>query len=83
MSEAQEPSKTDDGQSRLTVGLGGWQPITTAPNEQDLLLAGTLDHADDWRIKIGHRDTEAWYGFYIYGASWEPRYWMPLPATPN
>ena len=28
-----EPSNTDEGQSRLTVGLGAWIPVTDGPPE--------------------------------------------------
>ncbi len=60
-----------------------WKSIDTAPYDQDMILAGTLDNDNDWRIKIGHRDNSRHSGFYIYGASWNPKYWMPLPEEPT
>jgi len=63
--------------------LTNWQPIETAPEDVDLILAGVMDHPNDWRIKIGHRacsDEGSSYGFKIYGASWEPLLWKPLPS---
>ena len=59
-----------------------WQPIETAPKEAQLLLTAELDCRGDWRIKTGYYDTgvEAWF---VWGASWKPTHWMPLPAAPG
>jgi len=42
-----------------------------------------MDGPQDWRIKIGHRSADEPGGFRIYGASWEPLFWMPMPAAPG
>lgn len=63
-----------------------WAPIETAPTGCDLLLAGVMDHDEDWRAKVGHRTSGhecGSYGFVIYGASWKPLRWMMLPAKPS
>ena len=59
-----------------------WQPIETAPKEAQLLLTAELDCRGDWRIKTGYYDTgvEAWF---VWGASWKPTHWRPLPAAPG
>lgn len=44
-----------------------WQPINTIPKDYDVLLAGVMDHENDWRIKVGHRDSQSGM-FRIYGA---------------
>ena len=59
-----------------------WQPIETAPKDEMLLLAGELDGPGDWRIKIGYWDEDL-QRFKIFGASWEPSRWMPLPDPPH
>lgn len=56
-----------------------WQPIETAPNNIPLLVAVELDGPGDWRIKIGGLQQGHWR---IFGASWTPSHWMPLPAAP-
>lgn len=57
-----------------------WQPIETAPKETALLLATEFFGAGDWRIKCG-----SFYGgeWHVWGASWTPSHWMPLPAAPG
>lgn len=63
------------------VKFGGWQPIESAPKDEMILLAGEFDYAGDWKIKVGyyHSEVESWK---IFGASWKPSRWMPLPAVP-
>lgn len=58
-----------------------WQPIETAPKDRMILLAGVMDHESDWRIKVGYYDPLD--GWKIFGASWFPLRWMPLPAAPS
>lgn len=57
-----------------------WQPIETAPKETALLLATEFFGAGDWRIKCG-----SFYGgeWHVWGATWTPSHWMPLPAAPG
>ena len=59
-----------------------WQPIETAPKDEMLLLAGEFDCQGDWRIKVGYwdEDTKKWK---VFGASWTPSHWMPLPDPPH
>ncbi|WP_428978277.1 DUF551 domain-containing protein [Oricola thermophila] len=58
-----------------------WRLIETAPKDALLLLACEF-MPNDWRIKIGgwREDVGGWQ---IFGASWEPTHWMPLPAPPT
>lgn len=58
-----------------------WQPIETAPKDAVVLLAAEFDCPGDWRIKCGTwiPDEKAWR---VWGASWIPTRWMPLPAPP-
>lgn len=60
-----------------------WQPISTVPKNKLVLLACEFDHPGDWRIKIGEYRTRGEVGWHIFGASWEPTRWMPLPAPPK
>ena len=60
-----------------------WQPIETAPNNEIVLLTGEMDGPGDWRIKCGYRDDTTRSGWKIWGASWEPSHWMPLPQPPK
>lgn len=63
------------------VSVPEWQPIETAPKDEMILLAGVMDHASDWRIKVGYCDSLG--EWKIFGASWEPTHWMPIPAAPT
>ena len=61
----------------------GWQPVETAPKDgTQLLLAGEFDGPGDWRIKMGY-----WAAYendwHLFGGSWQPTRWMPLPAAPK
>lgn len=62
--------------------LTEWQPIETAPRDQFLLLATEFDCPGDWRIKVGEYRTRT-RSWHVFGASWTPTRWMPLPAPPN
>lgn len=58
-----------------------WLAIETAPRSGELmLLAGEMDGPGDWRIKVGGYWNGAWH---IFGASWTPTRWMPLPLPPE
>ena len=58
-----------------------WLPIDTAPRGGELmLLAGEMDGPGDWRIKVGGYWNGEWH---IFGASWTPSRWMPLPLPPE
>ena len=59
----------------------GWQDIATAPKGKMLLLAAEFDGPGDWRIKVGYYD-EALREWRIWGASWTPTHFMPLPPPP-
>lgn len=59
-----------------------WQPIETAPMDTQLLLAAEFDGPGDWRIKTGYFDSKS-SKWALWGASWKPTRWMPLPALPS
>ena len=65
--------------------MSGWKPIETAPKEGLVLLAAEFDGPGNWRIKVGYRDDGpySFWGWRIFGASWKPTHWMPLPAPPK
>ena len=48
----------------------------------DVLVAKEFFGPGDWRRKVGHVRHED-SGWNIYGASWTPTHWMPLPAAPQ
>lgn len=48
----------------------------------DVLVAKEFFGPGDWRRKVGHVRHED-SGWYIYGASWTPTHWMPMPAAPQ
>ena len=56
-----------------------WQPIETAPMLKTVLLAVEFDGPGDWRIKCGSFYSNEWH---VFGASWKPTHWMPLPKPP-
>jgi len=58
-----------------------WLPIESAPRGGELmLLSGEMDGPGDWRIKVGGYWDDKWN---IFGGSWTPTRWMPLPAAPG
>lgn len=60
-----------------------WQDIATAPKDGTaLLLCGYLDGPHDPRIKVGGWNPE-FRCWKIFGASWEPKFWQPLPPPPG
>lgn len=62
--------------------VGGWKQLIEAPNNEIVLVAAEFDGPGDWRIKCGYLDgqTAKWR---VFGASWEPTHWMPLPPPPT
>lgn len=61
----------------------GWLSIETAPKDGTIIiLAGEFDYPGDWRIKMGYWD-EFDNRWYLFGGSWIPKKWMPLPAAPQ
>ena len=58
-----------------------WLLIETAPKDRNILLAAEFYGPSDWRIKIGGwaDDAKRWE---LFGASWTPTHWMPLPPPP-
>ncbi|HAS1506358.1 TPA: DUF551 domain-containing protein [Enterobacter hormaechei] len=46
----------------------------------DVLCASEFDGPGDWRRKVGYWHCGKWV---VYGASWTPTHWMPLPAAPQ
>lgn len=74
--------------------MSEWQPIETAPRDGAwLLLAET--NMDGWNLFVGYYSQNAitldvrrrerlgaWVD-NVEGLTWEPTYWMPLPAPPK
>ncbi|ALX94861.1 hypothetical protein AV650_15455 [Serratia fonticola] len=51
------------------------------PDGEDVVCATEFFGPGDWRRKVGHyRQNGEWR---IYGASWTPSHWQPLPAPPT
>ena len=59
-----------------------WQPIETAPKDEQIMLAIEFDGPNDWRIKTGYyfSEEQCWK---VWGGSWQPTHWMPLPEAPQ
>nr|WP_278519987.1 hypothetical protein [Brucella anthropi] len=63
----------------------GWLPIESAPTDKMLLLACT-----DWApvqelgrevpVKVGYQSFGRWT---VFGATWAPTHWRPLPTPPS
>ena len=64
------------------VPVQGWIPCSERMPEwsDDVLCATEFDGPGDWRKKVGYWHESKWV---IYGASWTPTHWMPLPAAPR
>lgn len=79
-----EPVTTANKLGNSPVIPGKWIPVS----EQmpipgvDVLVAKEFFGPGDWRRKVGHVRHED-SGWNIYGASWAPTHWMPLPAAPQ
>ena len=59
-----------------------WIPVSERMPEgsEEVLCAKEFDGPGDWRKKVGYRLAGKWT---VYGASWTPTHWMPLPAAPQ
>ncbi|EPF2286198.1 DUF551 domain-containing protein [Klebsiella oxytoca] len=62
--------------------IPGWIPVSERMPEgsEEVLCAKEFDGPGDWRKKVGYRLAGKWT---VYGASWTPTHWMPLPAAPQ
>lgn len=60
----------------------GWIPVSERMPEgsEEVLCAKEFDGPGDWRKKVGYWLAGKWT---VYGASWTPTHWMPLPAAPQ
>lgn len=60
----------------------GWIPVSERMPEKadEVLCAKEFDGPSDWRQKVGYYLAGKWT---VYGASWTPTHWMPLPAAPK
>lgn len=64
--------------------MSEWQKIETAPKDTLLLLA-----CANWPLMVKGRPVPIKVGGYwddqwnIFGASWVPTHWMPLPNPPS
>ncbi|MGY0151839.1 DUF551 domain-containing protein [Edwardsiella tarda] len=60
----------------------GWIAVSdrVPDSDTDVLCACEFDGPGDWRKKVGYLPSGKWI---VYGASWEPTHWMPLPAAPQ
>jgi len=60
----------------------GWIPCSERMPEgsEEVLCAKEFDGPGDWRQKVGYYLAGKWT---VYGASWTPTHWQPLPAAPQ
>jgi hypothetical protein len=60
-----------------------WMLVTddTPPVDEMVILAAEFDHPGDWRKKVGYRRAAG--DWNIFGGSWMPTHWMPLPSDPK
>ncbi|WP_126242259.1 DUF551 domain-containing protein [Burkholderia gladioli] len=49
-------------------------------SSDEVLVAVEFFGAGDWRIKVGYLGEEG--GWHVFGGSWTPTHWMPLPEPP-
>ncbi|HFJ2970808.1 TPA: DUF551 domain-containing protein [Klebsiella pneumoniae] len=59
-----------------------WIPVSERmpDDNSDVLCTAEFDGPGDWRRKVGYWHEGEWV---VYGASWTPTHWMPLPAAPQ
>lgn len=60
----------------------GWRPIAEAPKDEVVMLAAEFDRPGDWRMKCGYYQTESGE-WRVWGASWKPTMWRPIPTPPK
>lgn len=67
---------------RICAELAGWIPVSERmpDDSSDVLCTAEFDGPGDWRKKVGYWHEGKWV---VYGASWTPTHWMPLPAAPQ
>lgn len=64
--------------------MNEWQPITTAPMNQRILVAFHGHGVERVAIVTRIGQTGHWGDYdYINSHDGEPQYWMPLPTTPD
>lgn len=79
--DEQDELKDENAQLKAELAVR-WLPIESAPGDEIVLVAGEFDGTGDWRIKCGYKDAENEH-WKIFGASWKPTHWMPLPVAPG
>ncbi|VUS98043.1 hypothetical protein SB6413_00915 [Klebsiella pasteurii] len=62
--------------------IPGWIPVSERMPEgsEEVLCAKEFDGPGGWRRKVGYLLAGKWT---VYGASWTPTHWMPLPDGPQ
>lgn len=77
-----EPVTTANKLGNYLVIQDTWIPVSERipDDSSNVLCTAEFDGPGDWRKKVGY-----WYegGWVVYGASWTPTHWMPLPAAPQ
>lgn len=68
------------GNSPVTPDI--WIPVSERmpDDSSDVLCTAEFYGPGDWRIKVGYWREGEWV---VYGASWTPTHWMPLPVAPQ
>lgn len=56
-----------------------WLPIETAPMHRELILFAVMPGGRP-SVKVGSQSEHGWH---IYGASWIPTHYMPIPPLPE
>lgn len=71
-----------NAQQNIPEIIPGWIPVSERMPEgsEEVLCAKEFDGPGDWRRKVGYLLAGKWT---VYGASWTPTHWMPLPASPQ
>ena len=76
------PKTPESRCSNFPVIPDRWIPVSERIPEgsEEVLCAKEFDGPGDWRKKVGYWLAGKWT---VYGASWTPTHWMPLPAAPQ